>query len=127
MKQVLLIMIVLCLAVSSYALSWRKLRKEMENWKGHSRMELYKKMGQPDGVTNDGADGEIHIYARRISQPAVRSATDSGNISEAKDYWEWRMFYTNVNGVIYNWQVVPKDYSPAQSSAAVSISQQDQQ
>jgi len=84
----------------------------MNSWLGHSKQELILSWGPPTRVTSDYQDGEVLIYDRTVTLPAMpghiqRTPFGSGlqytnpmNLTITRS----RMFYVNPQGKIYHWR-----------------------
>lgn len=110
MKRLILLLIATSIAFSSSAIGKKKMKKVMDSWLNATKHRLYTQLGPPAQVTTDGVDGEIAIYADRIYMAPIPLAT--GGYTPAVDYYRYRMFLINKDGVIYGWRLDSKPNPP---------------
>ena len=93
--------------------------KLLAKWEGTNKDFLTLKLGIPDKEICDGTGGEILFYTEHIkTDEIIRKTTrieyvGSGThshrveipvevVEPAQDYWNYKIFYINLDGVIYN-------------------------
>ena len=103
MKRVILVIMLIALSIPGHATGRRKLEKikekvskTMDSWLDHSKHELVLSWGAPDRVSDDGASGEILVYA-------------SPFYYYGSDFYYYKMFYVNSSGNIYSWRTLIKN------------------
>jgi hypothetical protein len=87
--------------------------KLMNSWVGKTKAELYKNLGKPNTITDDGQGGEILIYSstENMGQNTGTMYSNGGNgvnyytTPQKRQYSRIKMFYVNKSGIIYRWKL----------------------
>ncbi|WP_290307736.1 hypothetical protein [Mucilaginibacter flavus] len=59
--------------------------------------------GPPARTADDGAGGQVLIYAHHVYAPQVNY-----------NYWDYKMMYAHKDGIIYYWHISREPISPTQ-------------
>jgi hypothetical protein len=102
MKQTILLVLLLSVAINGFCIGGRKERKNMESWIGSKKHSLIVSWGPPSQTADDGDGGEILIYSNRVYVPA---ANYGGMYKPATDYYHNKMMYVHSDGKIYYWRI----------------------
>ncbi len=74
------------------------------------------KWGAPSRVTDDGAGGQIVVYANQGFIPGSTFYDGYGGASTSRSisFWDYKMFWIDSNGKIYHWMTQRQQIPPAQ-------------
>lgn len=81
----------------------------MDSWLGFSKEKLIESWGPPARTASNGTDGEVLIYATQTY----------GGYYGAN--YQYSMFYTHANGVIYHWLVKQEHVPPQQLKVSMYV------
>lgn len=127
MKKILLILVAYSVILVSCVSSKVQTREVMDSWVGHTKQELLMSWGPPARVSSDGAGGEIIVYARQVYIPPQTSTFydsyggSSTSTLPAVNYWDYRMFWINKDGIVYHWMTQRQQVPPQHLNLDVYI------
>lgn len=111
MKKSILILVVVGLLTACTS------QKEiMNSWMGSTKQNLIMSWGPPARTADDGAGGEILVYAKQVYIPPSTFYDGYGGSSTrpAQTYWDYKMFWVNTEGKIYHWMTQRQQIPPMQ-------------
>jgi hypothetical protein len=92
----------------------------MNSWLGATKQNLIMSWGPPTRTGDDGAGGEILVYAKQVYiSPSTSTFYDnnggsSSTTSQAVNYWDYKMFWINTEGKVYHWMTQQQQIPPTQ-------------
>jgi hypothetical protein len=95
-------------------------KEVMNSWVGSTKQNLIMSWGPPLRTTDDGAGGEILVYAKQVYIPSRTSTFHDGyggtstTTSQPINYWDYKMFWVNTEGKIYHWITQKHQIPPTQ-------------
>lgn len=110
----------------SLLLSCASTQKAMNSWIGHTKRDLIMQFGPPSRTADDGANGEIVVYAKQvyissmhlsgIATPDANGGvyTSPGTNTPSQNYWQYTMYFINTEGEIYHWLIQKQQVPPTQ-------------
>ena len=98
MKIILYFFITLLL---SSCMTNKKITANMNSWIGSSKNELIMSQGLPLTTGSDGANGEVLVYGTQLN-------------STYGSTWEYAIYFTHADGIIYHWLVKREHTPPSQ-------------
>jgi hypothetical protein len=78
-------------------------RKALNSWMGQPKQRLIMSWGPPSRTTDDGAGGEVLIYAHQVYVPQY-----------GYNWWDYKMMYVSSEGKIYHWRTSREQIPPQQ-------------
>ncbi|MBS1671330.1 MAG: hypothetical protein JST94_07750 [Bacteroidetes bacterium] len=120
-KIFLTLTILLCLATACTST-----QKIMNSWIGHTKRDLIMQFGPPSRTADDGANGEIVVYAKQVYIPSMHLSglatpdanggvyTSPGTNTPSQNYWQYTMYFINTDGKIYHWLIQRQSVPPTQ-------------
>lgn len=127
MKKLIFVLIVILITFVSCVSSKINTKEVMDSWVGHTKQELLMSWGPPARVERDGAGGEILVFAQQVNIPPQTSTFYDGyggsttSTLPGVNYWDYKMFWVNQNGVIYHWMTQRQQIPPQHLNLDVYI------
>lgn len=88
----------------------------MDSWIGSTKQNLMMSWGPPARTTDDGAGGEILVYATQGYIPPSTFYDGYGGYSTKPgvSFWDYKFMWVNSEGKIYHWMVQRQQIPPMQ-------------
>ncbi len=111
---------------SLYLIACASTQNTMNTWIGHSKRDLILQFGPPSKTADDGANGEIIVYAKQVYIPSMHFSgvatpdanggisTSPGTNTPSQNYWQYTMYFINPEGKIYHWLIQKEQVPPTQ-------------
>lgn len=111
-------LLLLALSLSASAMGRKKLQKIMDSWMNETKHSLIMSWGPPARTADDGAGGEVLIYAE---QRATNGYYMLQTWIPGRSWYDYRMFYVNASGIIYSWRTDSQDVPPMQLNINANV------
>ena len=91
-------------------------QKTMDSWLGSTKKDLIMSWGPPTRTADDGDSGEVLVYAKQIyiAPSTLYLSNGTSTTTQAKEFWDYKMFWINPDGKIYHWLSQRQQIPPSQ-------------